>query len=735
MAATLMIGGVDYASWLTRESLTVLDDLDGSPDTLSFHLNSTNGANVTVTAPSAGAEVIYTTAAGTRLFLGVLGEPESAHEGFRSAMYACACTDARVYADRKVLNDRFVNSTPGAILVALFAKYAPEFDTSEINIVDGPTIASIRFKRSDRITDALARLSELSGFYWDITPYKVVIFDAKGSQVAPFGLYDGGNLFKDLRVKINRDQLQNRITVKGAKYPAATQTIDYNSGDGVTTNFRLTQTPYGLEQYQVFAEQWPSLNTATWNKTDVNNPSPPAGHIGSDGYIFTTLQQGSALAESGKLQVVGGDGTWGHSRLVAATPIARGDGYKRWEWDVFADGGGNLRVGLWDPNNTSAAAGEQHGVVFKAGTLIPSEGGVELVPLAGVTYVLGHSVRVRIIPDAALGAVTWVNVDDTTGFPASSWTKLYTSVVGALATLTNVPAWDKDFIGRIGRVKTLNRLYGMSVVLDGVSQVIGLLNVDNDGGLDAAIGLEAGQAPALVFFSDRIPGAGTRNIVTTYNQAIPTLVVDQDPVSIAAIKAIENPGNDPLLSDGIYDGYIEDMSIDSLALARRKAAQVKEEFSNPLVTVLFTTYTAGLAAGQQIPVNLTAALSDRTLLGSYLIQSVVINSLGSDVYAYHVVAGSRLKGLHEYLIELLAAGKALATQEDDNAPLDQSNSAADTLDFSETTSVAVGPVGPYNYAEGILAEDGTVILSEDGTGWLMESDSATPALYGMSLYA
>lgn len=735
MGYSLTIGGVEYASWLTRESLSHLDDLTSNPDTLSFHLNSTNAAGVKVTPPAAGAEVIYTKATGARLFGGVLGEPESAKEGFRTAMYSCSCTDYRVFADRKALNVRYQNKKPGEIVVALFAAYAPEFDTSQVNITGGATVTSIRFKRSDRITGALQRLADQTGFYWDITPGKVVKFEPLGTQAAPFGLTDGCNLYENLTIKISRDALRNRVTVKGAKYAASTSTTDYFSGDAVTTNFRLTKTPYGLDQYQVFSETWGSLNAATWTKTDVTNPSPPAGHIGSDGYIFTTIQQGPGLAESGKLQIVGGDGTWGDSRVVSAVPYARGDNFTRFEFDVYADGGGNMRCGLWDPAATGTLAGEQHGVIFQAGTLIPSEGGVSKTALATVNYTLAHSVRVRIMPKAAGGAVTWVNTDDAHAFQASSWVKLYDSSVGALANLTLVPAFDKDFIGRVGRVKILNRLYQVSVTVGGVDQVVGLMNVDNDGGLDAVIGLEAGQAPALVFYPDRIPASGTRNIVATYYEAIPVLVVDQDATSIATIKAIENPANTATGSDGVYDGYIEDTSIDSLELARRTAAAELATFANPLVTLSFTTYRTGLAAGQTLTVNLTAALSGRTVSGSYLIQSVTTRSMGSDNYAYDVVAGSRLKGLHEYLIDLLMAGKKLAAQEDDNAPIDQSNSQVDSLVFTDSFSITAGPVGPYLYAEDLVCEDDRGLQLETGECLEVESSPATPARYGMSTYA
>lgn len=742
MAASLLIAGVEFSSWLERETLSVLDDLLAAPDTLAFGLNATNAAGATCPVPIAGSEVIYTTATGTRLFGGVLQAPEQDPAGFKACKYGCTCTDYRTFADRRRLNDRFVAQKPGAIAVALFAKYAPEFDTSLVDITNGPTITSIRFRRSDTITAALDKLASMTGFQWDINSQKQVIFGAAGTIAAPFGLADGSLNFSGLKVTIDRSQLANSVIVQGGNYPATTTTTDRFNGDTLTSTFGLSGVPFGLQQYVVFTEAWGSLNASIWTKTDVSNPSPPAGHIASDGYIFTTIQQGSALAESGKLQIVGGDGTWGDSRVVGGTPIARGSG-TRFEFDVYCDGGGNCRVGLWNPNNTAALAGEQHGVYFNAGTCLPSEGGTSQAPANSITYTLGHVVRVRIVPGATIGASTWCNTNDAAGFPSSSWTLLYTSVVGSLAQFALVPCFQKDFIGRIGRIKVLNPLYGMTLTVGGTAKTVGLLNVDEDGGVDALVGLAAGNTPQLAFFGDTIPGTGTANVVLTYNQAIPVLAIAQDAVSIAAIKAIENPlglpttGPGPNGADGVYEGFVTDLSLDSLDLGYRRAAAELALYSNPLVSIEFVTYTAGLAAGQILPVALTTAGSGRNLSGQFLIQSVETRSLGSDSYAFTVKAGSRLKGVQEFLIALLMAGAPLETASDDGSAIDQITAANDSLVLAESFSIGTSWAGPYNYGDpwAFLMEDGVSNFLMESSGiFRLETQASTVALYGMSVY-
>jgi hypothetical protein len=723
MPAILTIGGVAFDSWLARESLAHADNLTASPDTLDFNLNAINGAGVRCPKPAVGAEVIYTLPTGTRLFGGALVSAPQVLQGFNAVAYSCACSDYRIYADRRTLNDQFTAKTAGQIIVALFTKYAPEFDISLVDLT-GYQIPSFRCKRSDRITTIMDALSKSTGYLWDINPNKQVIWAAPGTLTAPFGLTDTSRNFTNLQVTAARDQLQNRVIVKGAKYPATTATVDRWNGDGLTTGFRLSKQPFGTDGYVLFEDQFKGLAAATWNKVDVTNPSPPAGHTGADGYIFTTLQQGGSLTESGKLQVVGGSSVWGASRLTAVVPIARGDGFQRFEMDVYPqDVTGQGRVGLWDPSNLNSLSGEVYGFHFNAGNLVPSEAGVDKTALVTVTYTAaaGSCIRIRVIPNVTTGAEYYVNTDAANGFRASQWQHLYSSATGAQPTLTQMPAFNYNWSYRVGRVKVFKRLYNFGLTVGGVAKTVGVLNVDTDGGYDALIGTEAGDAPVLAFFGDTIPLSGTNNIVATYYESIPVLTQADDAVSQAAVKALENPGNLANGSDGIYEGYLEDLTLDTLALARQRATQQLLSFSNPLVTATFDTNAEGLKAGQVINCSLTSALSGRDLSGSYLIQDIRTRSLGSGMYVHSVTAGSRLKGIEEYLIELLMAGKAAQATVNDNSPLDVLVSAYDTLALSDTGSVT----GPR-----ITAVD-TVTFTDAGS---VTNGPLPPYVYGTAQY-
>lgn len=716
----LTINGVNYDSYLKKGTLDHVNVLRSEPDTLTFNLIP--GAPV----PTSGAAVEFTLPDGTLLFGGeVTGNP-GAPVGFRSIGYQVQCSDWRNRANRKTVNARYQSTTGGAIIVDLFAQLAPEFDTSLVDL-GGPLIKAVRFKDTDntRLTDVLDKLAGYTGYIWDITPDKKVIWQAPGTTVCPFSLTDASRNFQSLTVNVIREGLANRVIVVGGNMPDSKLTTDYWTGDGLTTRFRLSGTPATLDTYVLLQEDFASLDTSKWAVTSPDNPSPPAGHIASDGFLFTTLMQGAALAESGWLQVVGGDGTWGDVRCQAQVPSDRGKDGGRFEFDVYAeDATGHGRVGLWDPNAQDSLSGEQYGFLFDAGTIKPSEGGTAKTALASVTYTAGKTVRCRVMPKSTGGATYWVNTDDTgdTGLPAdqrvpwrpSQWVKLYDSTAGSLTQFTVTPIFNQDFNGRVDRVRQYNPLLGVTLTVGGVAKVVGMLHVDEDSGCDALLGTDAGGVYVLAFFGDTTPASSAAVQLSFYN-AIPIKLQVQDDASIAACKAIENPTNDPSGSDGIHESVISDQTITSLDLAITRGAAELAVTANPEVQLTFATREQGARSGQVITAALTADASGRDLAGSYLIQQVETKSLGDGVnYEATITASSKLKGLTDYLLDLLKRGQQMATTDDDTSPIvtivsgsdtlaltdsgsvgGPSVKTTDTLSVTDSGSVTSGPVGPF----------------------------------------
>lgn len=722
----LDIGGVSHdASALTRGSISWVNALDSEPDGLSFVLNAGTAQ------PAVGSEVSYTIGS-TKVFGGRIASYPETPEGFRSMGYAVNCVDWRSDADRRILNDRFVSLKAGAIIAKLFVKYAPEFDTSLIDQTSGPTIAAIRFGRNVRLTGAMERLAALTGFVWDITPDMEVVWREPATSLAPFNLTDTSYNFNDLALEYSRDELANRITVKGGRYQHSVVTEDYFDGDGYQTLFRLSKVPFTTDQYVVFEDGFGSLDLTKWVETDVTNGSPAAGHIAADGYLYTTIQQGSALVESGYLQIPGGDGTWGNVRLMSFDPIGRGDGARRFEIDIYAESTtGEGRCGLWDPINQSALAGEAYGVFFDDGTIRASVAGSNTG--STLAYTAASWTRVRIVPDATTGAV--IQAQTGANFATRNWTTLATVATGSLENFTFAAIFNRTFNGRADRAKVFNRLLDATLTVGGVAKTCGLYGVDEDAGVDALIKTTPGEPPLLVFFSDTIPAAASRNVLLSYYEGLPVLVVVQDDVSIATIAALE--GN-----EGTYDGYIEDPALDSLELARARGAQELERVGNPIITATYKTNTlieptcVDLRAGQVQTITLSGALSGRDVDSTVLIEQVSCrpagNSAGGIVHEFTVQAGSRLKGFQDYLLELLKLNKRGDEAEDPNEIIEELVFQSDTLSFTDSTTIAEGTIGPYYYGGTLELESGTdALLCEDGSTLLTEN----AAEYGMATYA
>jgi hypothetical protein len=719
----LTIGGVSYDAWLDKGSLVHTSTLGSEPDALEFSLAPRGAGGAVLTTPAMGAEVLFTLPDTSRLFGGVLTSRPAVPRGFLSPGVRCVCSDWRARVNRAVMNDRLYQLTAGQVIKALFAKYAPEFDTSQVDTT-GRFIGSIRFKRDSHLTDVLDRLSALTGYVWDITPDRVVTWGAPGATLAPFALTDTSANFSGLSVEVNRDQLRNRVIIRGDRYPSPTSTTDRFTGDALTSTFRLSGLPYGTQQYEVFRSDFTGGLGAEWVQADVSNPSPPAGHGSADGYLITTIQQGSTVSQSGWLQVLGGNSTWGAVRLMAATTLARSAG-RRFEWEVYATTtAGQGRVGLWNPASQSALAGELYGVYINGATLAPSIGGV-VQGTTTETITAGATFRVRITLKAA-GATIEVNKDSTgnlalpeeqrVAWRASRWVTLLDTATGTTANVTVAAIFNHTFNGRVRRLRAYDPLYGVVLTVGGVSKKVGLLGVDEDSGCDALIGTQAGDVPVLAFFADTVP-ASAAAVVITYTVGLPILLEVRDQASIDALAAIEADPLVPSDLEGVYSHYIEDKNLTSRELALARATQELDQWANPLVTIGFSTTATGLRAGQLLAVNLTAAASGYDLADTFLIQSVTTRSLGGSTFEAQVVATSRLKGGADYLLELLRLGARAEDAEDENSPLEelvwegdtlsftdlvtltgpQATGTGDAFDVTDLGSVASGPLPPYQF--------------------------------------
>lgn len=189
----------------------------------------------------------------------------------------------------------------------------------------------------------------------------------------------------------------------------------------------------------------------------------------------------------------------------------------------------------------------------------------------------------------------------------------------------------------------------MSVYVGGVQKTSGIDNIDKTG-KDFVVNVNEKTIKNLDY---ALIGAGVEFKVT-YKYKIPILFVADDEISQAAMVAIEG-------GDGIYEDLITDSTIETLDAARERAAAELLDYSNPIIDGEFSTDQYGYRSGQLLTVNIPS----RDINSQYIIQSVTKTAIGGGQFTYTIKFATKLKGLIDFLIYLINAGKEISTREDE----------------------------------------------------------------------
>lgn len=710
----IRIGGVDYSGFLKKNTASV--GLSGSknPGRLSFTLNPNTPK------PSTGSEVYYFDQDGDAIFGGIVwGFPEN-HLTVKTTELVVSCLDWRHVADMELINDKFIGLTAGEILVKVAASKAPWLDVSQVDL-SGQVIPSLVIPFSAYFTDLLDLLVTYTGYIWDITPHKELIWAPPENMVSPVALTDSSKNFSNLSVDVSLENFRNRVIVKGGDGQASQKINQRWVGDGFTTYRPLPKKPYVSNQYNFFVGDFNNgIDPGVWIETDANNPAPTPGHTPSDGYLHTTYQPpgGSGLVESGWCQIDGGTGTWGQVRLMSFATFERKD-RRRIEAEISCTSAGGLGIfGLWDPLNQAVSAGVRYGILFDgaSGLVRPMINGVTAGASNAVTWGVDTNLRARIFLGASAGATILLNKNAVSGYPASDWVPLALTAAGTATDFVISPIFNRDFVGRVKRVRVFDRPFGATYTEDGVEKTLGLSSDDDndDQSLDALLGAGGERGNYLATFSAAATGVVC---VLDYTPAIQIRVVSEDPESIAAMKAIQNPTNSPTGPQGAYEYLIDDPQIDSYQLALLKGSQDNQNFANPNMTISFTTYAKGCKPGQILSVNLSkAGGSDRDLVQQFLITAVTATPYAAArKHRYAVTGTSRLKGLESLLFELLARGSSLNQDTDQNQALDRVLAWYSKVNFGETISMSLTPdlvaLDGFGFAESFTLDLGPAVTA------------------------
>jgi hypothetical protein len=282
--------------------------------------------------PSVGGRVIMARGDGYKLFTGYLSAaPEFEYLGWTQSgpayRYTLHALGDEFILDRKVLPRRsaMVARTAGSILRQLTTDLAPAvFDVSGVEELETIPVLPIdpeqswsahaaaialRMRSSYRVHDSKVTLKSLGG----VTH---VISEADG-KVIPEAL------------KIATKALSgNQVIVRGNEEPREF-VKDYFLGDGVTTNFSLSQPPFIKQSQTIFEEEFKgaALDATRWTKQD-----PSAAIHVSGGKLFVsggTGADGQTVATFAELVEMGGAITLyhGEAEFTAASDAIIGGLY------------------------------------------------------------------------------------------------------------------------------------------------------------------------------------------------------------------------------------------------------------------------------------------------------------------------------------------------------------------------------------------------------------------------
>lgn len=222
--------GTPITDEVSLGGFAVVDERNSTRDTLSFSIQKTPGGFT----PVLDAEIIVTRD-GTRIFGGSIVAMETRVEAPPNVLYEVDCVDFTRQADRKLITERFTNTSMDDIIASLVSTYLPTFTVAGVQAAQ--MVASISFNRL-KFSQCLDKLAKLNNSNWYIDYYKDIHFFGKSAEEAPFNLTDTSNNYipESLRIKQDLSQLRNVVQVIGGDAPTTTRTT-LHAGDGESTEF------------------------------------------------------------------------------------------------------------------------------------------------------------------------------------------------------------------------------------------------------------------------------------------------------------------------------------------------------------------------------------------------------------------------------------------------------------------------------------------------------------------
>lgn len=668
----------DLGGVLLRPSLRVTQTRR-APDSCTFDVGGYK--------PSQWSEVaVYKDDGITKVFGGVVLSAESARFGRghdREADWAVTCGSFSHLLQRRRIVRRFPVQSAGATVREAVAMVCPEIDTTGVQ--DGPTMGVIAF--SGYPLELIDRLAKALGWQWRVNANKELIFRPRGETAAPEQITDTSNNFADLKVSIDAKTVRNAVTFRGGNIPSANTVTDTWRGDGITGNFKMAYEPYTLSQNPLLQDRFNPTSdyrpdVRLWQKTDATNPSPPnqpdSGKppiVGTDGFILVDnfgAQQGAAC-------FVGGTGTWGNVGILSRQSFNRQD--DRYLLATFVPNAASDFLVGWFDGIGVADTDCKYGLLLEAGGQVHTYlNGAKEAVAGPLTYSTATTYSVRLTLKAAGGCKIEIQGGTFGTWGETAWTTLLDTSTGTDPILY-AGATIKGGDVNLYEMRAADPVFGVVVELqltEGVwtKIVAGLDGVDT-AQVDCLINV---KSQLLRFFAGSVPlappGAAVVNIRAAYRRPVPLRVIGTDDAAIAAMAIAAGETGD---GAGVREYEVVDRKVTDRREAASRVESELQQYANPVQRAEWSTWVDGYEPDQVITITSTPeGVSGQR----FLIDTVEWALWAGDDYDYQITAGTTLKGVDDYLADLIAAGKR--AELDQNEPLEFVVVGTDTLRITES---------------------------------------------------
>ncbi len=210
---------------------------------------------------------------------------------------------------------------------------------------------------------------------------------------------------------------------------------------------------------------------------------------------------------------------------------------------------------------------------------------------------------------------------------------------GTMLSDPQVVEWKADGVARIWTLPW--KPHETSFEVGEVPKTVGIENLHEEANFDYMMNYQE----KYIRCSEQTdtPVEGTTMSLTA-RQDIDVITMVEDLESQAAISAVQD-------GDGVYEHVIVDDSLTTIQAAEVAGMADLREHGDPRVKGTFETESPGWRPGQLVNIN----LSDRGVVGDYLVQRVTISPATPELWTYRIEYGGRLLGIADFLKALVSA--------------------------------------------------------------------------------